>query len=125
MLVAIVGASNNPSKYGNIAVRSFLKNGHTVFPVNPQSAAMGLAIEGLKTYSNVLEISGPVDVATLYVPANVGEQILHDLARTQITEIWVNPGAESEQLRNSAKELGLKLVFQCSIVAIGDSPANY
>jgi len=125
MVVAIIGASNNSSKFGNIAVRSFASNGHTVFPVNPHCAELGLSIEGLKSYRNVLEIPWRIDVASLYVPANVGEQILSDLAKKRIPEIWVNPGAESTRLINRAKLLHLKLVFQCSIVAIGDSPANY
>ena len=57
MVVAIIGASNNSSKFGNIAVRSFASNGHTVFPVNPHCAELGLSIEGLKSYRNVLIFS--------------------------------------------------------------------
>ena len=125
MVVAIIGASTNLCKFGNIAVRSFLNKGHTVFPVNPECAEMAVAIEGLKAYRTVLEIPGRVDLATLYVPPNIGMRILDDLRQKQVPEIWVNPGAESDQLKDQAKNLGLRLVFQCSIVAIGDSPANY
>ena len=114
MVVAIIGASNNSFKFGNIAVRSFASNGHTVFPVNPHCAELGLSIEGLKSYRNVLEIPWRIDVESLYVPANVGEQILSDLAKKKIPEIWVNPGAESTRLINRAKLLHLQ-VYICTL----------
>ena len=33
--IAIIGASADRSKFGNIAVRAFVRQGFTVYPVNP------------------------------------------------------------------------------------------
>ena len=41
--VAIIGASSNPNKFGNKAVRAFLRQGYTVYPVNPNEPE----VEGL------------------------------------------------------------------------------
>ena len=43
--VAIIGASNNRSKFGNIAVRAFLRAGYTVLPITPNQRE----VEGLRT----------------------------------------------------------------------------
>ena len=41
--IAVVGASNDPAKYGNIIVRYLAAKGYTVLPVNPrQSEIAGL-----------------------------------------------------------------------------------
>ena len=69
-IVAVIGASSNRSKFGNRAVRAFVQQGYTVVPINPHAAE----IEGLKAYASVLEVPGPIDMATLYVPPEVGEQ---------------------------------------------------
>ena len=34
--IAVVGASNDPEKYGNIIVRNLAAKGYTVLPVNPR-----------------------------------------------------------------------------------------
>jgi uncharacterized protein len=64
-------------------------------------------------------------MATIYVPPDVGLAIVDDLARKGVTKVWFNPGSESAALVARAKALGLAPVEACSIVAIGDSPANY
>ncbi len=38
MKVAVVGASQNREKFGNKAVRAYVKNGDTVYPVNPNAS---------------------------------------------------------------------------------------
>ena len=38
--IAIIGASNDRSKFGNKAVRAFQQQGYQVFPVNPKEEAV-------------------------------------------------------------------------------------
>ena len=67
-VVAVIGASQDPRKFGNKAVRAFRYRGYEVVPVNPICAAANDTIEGLSTYASVLDVAGAVDLATLYVP---------------------------------------------------------
>jgi len=62
-VVAVVGASSDRRKFGNRAVRAFQQQGYTVVPINPHEAE----VEGLKAYASVLDVPGPVDMASLYV----------------------------------------------------------
>jgi uncharacterized protein len=119
--VAVIGASNDRRKYGNKAVRAFRAQGYTVYPINPRETS----IEGLVAYARVTDVPEPVEIATMYVPPEVGLTVVDDLARKGVTKVWFNPGSESAALVARAKALGLAPVEECSIVAIGDSPANY
>jgi uncharacterized protein len=117
-VVAVIGASNNRRKFGNRAVRAYLDQGYTVVPINPHERE----VEGLKAYASVLDVPGPIDMASFYVPPEVGEEIIGDVARKQIAEVWLNPGAESDELVARARALSIKPIVACSIVAIGRNP---
>jgi predicted CoA-binding protein len=117
-VVAVIGASNNRRKFGNRAVRAFVSEGHRVIPINPHERE----IEGLKAYASVLDVPGPIDMASLYVPPAVGERVIDEIARKQIAEVWLNPGAESDALIARARALAIQPIVACSIIAIGQNP---
>jgi uncharacterized protein len=117
-VVAVIGASSNRQKFGNRAVRAFQQQGYTVIPINPHETN----VEGLTTYASVLDVPGPVDMASFYVPPDVGEQVIEEIAKKGITEVWLNPGAESDALVARARALNLQPIVACSIVAIGQNP---
>lgn len=111
--IAIIGASNDPRKFGNQAVRTYKALGWTVYPVNPKEAQ----IEDLPSYPSVADLPHPVDRASLYVPPAVGIALLDAIAARGAAELWVNPGADSPQLIARAEQLGLVTVQACSIIA--------
>lgn len=120
-VVAVVGASNDRRKYGNKALRAFLAEGYRVIPINPNERE----VEGLPTFASVLDVPGPIDMATVYVPPDVTMSLLDEFARKQIQEIWINPGAEDDPVMTEARRRGLNAIFACSIVGIGRSPAQF
>jgi predicted CoA-binding protein len=120
-VVAIIGASSDRRKFGNKALRAFQHQGHTVIPVNPNEAE----VEGLRTVASVLDIPGPVDMATFYVPPDVGVRVLDDVARKNIREVWLNPGADTEAVIARARTLGIEPIVACSIIAVGENPYDY
>ena len=120
-VVAVIGASRDRQKFGNKAVRAFRHRGYEVIPINPRHRE----IEGLTTYGSVLDVPVPIDMATLYLPPSVGEQVVADVAAKKIPELWLNPGADGPGVVRRARALGLKPALGCSIVAIGESPADY
>ena len=117
-VVAVIGASNDRNKFGNRAVRAFRQQGYTVVPINPHETE----VEGLKTYPSVLDVPGPIDMASFYVPPEIGEQVIADVARKGIAEVWLNPGADSDELIARARALQIQPIVACSIVAIGENP---
>ena len=119
--VAVVGASSDRSKFGNKALRAFRAEGHTVIPINPNERE----VEGLKTYASVLDVPEAIDMATVYVQPEVAQQLLAEFEQKKIPEIWINPGAESDDLVAEAKRRRLNIIQACSIVGIGRSPYSF
>jgi predicted CoA-binding protein len=117
-VVAVIGASNNRRKFGNRAVRAFQQQGYTVIPINPHEAE----VEGLKAYASVLDVPGTIDMASIYLPPEIGEQVIEEIARKGIPEVWINPGAESDALIARARALHVQPIVACSIVSIGENP---
>ena len=119
-VVAVIGASNDRRKFGNRAVRAYRDQGYTVVPINPHESQ----VEGLTSYKSILDVPGTVDMASFYVPPDIGEQVIAEVARKGVGEVWLNPGAESDALIARARELALTPIVACSIVAIGQNPYN-
>ena len=119
--VAVIGASSNRRKFGNKALRAFAHQGYTVYAINPHEKE----IEGHPAYASVLDVPEALDMATVYVPSEVGVRVMDDLAAKKVAEVWLNPGADGPEVVARANQLGLKTIQACSIIAIGESPSGY
>ena len=118
--VAIIGASADRSKFGNKAVRAFLRRGYTVFPVNPKETE----IENLPAFKSIAEVPSRPDLVSVYLPPPVLLKVLPAIAARGCDELWLNPGTESDEVLVAAETLGLNVIQACSIVGIGESPED-
>ncbi len=119
--VAILGASADRAKFGNKAVRAYLRQGYDVYPVNPK----GGQIEGLKVHRSLAEVPlAKLDRISVYLPPRLGLAVHDEVAAKGGRELWLNPGSESEELVERAHALGLPPIQACSIVAIGVDPSE-
>jgi len=116
--IAVIGASSDRHKFGNKAFRAFQAEGYKVIPINPNETA----VEGVSTYPSVIEVPGTIDMATVYVPPEIGITLLDGFERKQIAEIWINPGAESDALMAEARRRKLNVIEACSIIGLGRNP---
>jgi predicted CoA-binding protein len=87
--VAVVGASTDRRKFGNIILRDLARKGFTVFPVNPGEGE----VEGLRAYASLADVPGGVHIADLVVPPAVGARALAALEPSQAEVVWLQPGA--------------------------------
>jgi len=117
-VVAVIGASSDRTKFGNKAVRAFARQGYTVVPIHPREEV----VEGLKAYRSVLDVPGSIDMATMYLAPALGMRVIEEVAQKGIQEVWLNPGAESPELVERARELGLRPTVACSILGVGENP---
>ncbi|MDR3459390.1 MAG: CoA-binding protein [Verrucomicrobiae bacterium] len=118
--IAIIGASADRSKFGNKAVRAFVRQGFTVYPVNPKETG----IEGLPAFKSIAEVPVRPNLVSVYLPPAVLVKVLPDIAARGCDELWLNPGTESDEVLIAAERLGLKVIQACSIVGIGMSPED-
>ena len=120
-IVAVVGASRERHKFGNKALRAFRDAGHTVIPINPHETE----VEGLRAYASVLDVPGPIDMATVYVQPGTAKALLDEFERKRIPEIWLNPGADDDDVLAEARRRRLNVIAACSIIGAGKSPGDY
>ncbi len=118
--IAIIGASNDRSKFGNKAVRAFQQQGYEVFPVNPKEET----VEGLPAFKTIADVPVRPQKISVYLPPPVLLKVLPDIAAKGCDELWLNPGTESDAVLAEAERLKLNVVQACSIVAVGVSPAH-
>jgi uncharacterized protein len=119
--VAVVGASSDRRKFGNKALRAFQAEGYRVIPINPNERV----VEGIPTYASVLDVPETIDMATVYVQPDVGLRLLPEFEQKKIAEIWINPGADSDEVLTEARRRKLNVIAACSIIAIGQNPAAF
>lgn len=89
---AVVGASADPSKFGNKVFRSLRNSGYIVYPVNPR----GGALEGVTVYTSLAELPRAPEVVDLVVPPSVTEQVVKEIHKLHLDRVWMQPGAESD-----------------------------
>lgn len=89
---AIIGASNNPNKYGNRILLDLKQAGYEIIPINPSSKE----IEGLRAYKNLSEANKKIDVVIFVVPPHITLEILKNLP-SQIKKVWMQPGASNQE----------------------------
>ena len=103
---AVVGASQDRSKYGNKVLRAYQQNDLTVFPINPKTAE----VEGLKSYPDLAALPEPVHGISIITPPSVTERLVEDIAAAGIRHVWMQPGAESDLAVERAEALGLNVI---------------
>jgi len=118
--IAIIGASNDPCKFGNKAVRAYLRQGYTVYPVNTNEER----IEGLPAFRSIRDVPARPQTVSVYLPPALTLRVLPDIAAKGCDELWLNPGTESEAVLAEAGRLGLNVIQACSIVGVGVSPES-
>jgi predicted CoA-binding protein len=114
---AVVGASEDRSKYGNKVLRCYLQNGRTVYPVNPSAAT----IEGVACHPDLRRLPGPVHGVSVITPPNVTEVVVEHLPASGAAWVWMQPGAESDSAIARAEALGIRVIAggPCLLVALG------
>src|SRR4030043_1114018 len=90
---AIVGATDNPEKYGHQIFKNLKNRGYEVYPVNPKLKEL----EGTRCYASLANIPVKVDVVDFVVPPGVTEEILKECKELGLSRIWLPPGSERER----------------------------
>ena len=114
---AVVGASNDPSKYGAKVFACYLQNEREVYPVNPRETE----IQGHRAFVSLDELPLLVPAVSIITPPSVTERVVEDAARSGVTSLWMQPGAESPAAIRKAEELGLEVIANgpCLLVVLG------
>ncbi|MBA7613169.1 putative protein YccU [subsurface metagenome] len=109
---AVVGATDNPEKYGHQILINLKNRDYEVYPVNPRLET----IEGMKCYATLSELPAKVDVVDFVVPPAATESILKECLKLGLNRIWLQPGSESEAAIRFCRENNLKVVHDVCVM---------
>lgn len=112
--VVVLGASSNPERYSNQAVRLLKDYGCHVIPVNPG----GGEIYGLSVVKSLGEIAGQVHTLTLYVNPAISGQAGPSILALHPERVIFNPGTENPGLEELCRSNGIKTERACTLVLL-------
>ncbi len=88
--IAIIGATDNAAKYGNVIYKDLKRKGYKIFPVNPGRNF----VDGDQAYVSISKLPEKPTIINFVVPPTVTLKILQDCLEVNLLNIWVQPGAE-------------------------------
>lgn len=92
--IAVIGATDRPGKYGGIIYRDLKRKGHEVFAVNPYRET----VDGDPCWKSVKDLPEVPTIADFVIPAKRGLMVLEECEAAGVFNIWLQPGAESQEL---------------------------
>lgn len=98
--VAVVGATDDPRKYGSVIYRDLKRKGFTVFPVNPGRDF----VDGDATYASLADLPEDPTIVNIVVPPAVTLKVLQEADRLGHRNVWIQPGAEDPAVLRYVQE---------------------
>ncbi len=112
-LIAVVGATDSPRKYGGIIYRDLKAKGYRVVGVNPGR----ITVDGDKAFPALSDLPERPDIVNVVVPPHETIRIVEQAAEIPDAAVWVQPGAGSSAVRQRLDELGVPaLIGACIMV---------
>ena len=113
-MVAVVGATDSPGKYGGIIYRDMKSLGYRVRGVNPNRTV----VDGDECFPNLAALPERPDIIDLVVPAEIGLAVAREAVSLGYDNLWIQPGAEGPALLAFLQDNGVThIADSCIMVA--------
>lgn len=112
--IAVVGASNNPRKYGNVIMHDLRRKGYTVLPVNLREKE----IAGLAAYRSLREVPAPIHVVSLVVPPASTLLVLKEAVELGLPAVFLQDGSFDDAVLEFAATAPFKTVYGACIMVV-------
>jgi uncharacterized protein len=113
MATLVLGASENPARYSNMAVLRLLNTGHKVYAYSIRKGN----IHGLETIQHFPE-PGSVHTVTLYIGSATLPQFATQIIELHPEYVIFNPGTENPAVRETLEAAGIKCIEACTLVML-------
>lgn len=118
--IAVVGATANPSKYGNIIYHDLKSKGFTVYAVNPYRDE----IDGDPCWRSLADLPDPPTIVDIVVPPARTVAVLQECLDLGLRNVWIQPGAADRAVREFVEEHDFNaLIDVCIMVQARPLPA--
>ena len=111
---AVVGASDDPARYGYKIWRVLRDRGYVAAPIHPRHKE----IDGEPVYRSLRDLPSVPDVVDMVVNPATGIRVMEDIRDLGIRHVWMQPGTRSDEIRAFAEAHGITLIEDCVLVRI-------
>ncbi|MFI7023145.1 CoA-binding protein [Micromonospora sp. NPDC049900] len=112
-VIAVVGASRDPSKAAHAVPAEMQRHGWRIVPVNPTADELF----GEPVYRSLADIPHPVDLVDVFRPAEDAVDVVRQAVAIGAPAVWLQLGIVSAQAREIAEQAGVDYVEdRCLIV---------
>ena len=110
--IALVGATKNKEKVGNIILRDLTKKGYEVIPVTPKDDE----VEGIKTVNKVENLPKDIDSIVFVVPPKIGIEVTKETINSRFKNLWYQPGTYSAEIEKILSKNDIKAIHDICIL---------
>lgn len=104
--IAVVGASDDPSRASHRIMGTLLRAGYEVVPVNPEVHE----VRGVPAVGALADIDGEVDIVDVFRRPEHAPDIAREAVETGAKTLWLQSGITSTEAREIAQEGGIGYV---------------
>lgn len=108
-VLAVVGVSEDPEKYGNKIFKTLRHAGENAFAVNPK----GGMVMGEKVYESLRALPAAPATVILVIPPKFTASVVEEAVRLKAAAIWFQPGSYDAQAADFALKNGVKVYNEC------------
>lgn len=105
-VIAVVGASRDPSKAAHSVPAEMQRYGWRIIPVNPSADELF----GEPAYRSLADIPHPVDLVDVFRPAEEAAEVVRQAVAIGAPAVWLQLGIVSPQARQLAQQAGIDYV---------------
>jgi uncharacterized protein len=109
----VIGASENPERYANQAVRMLLDYEHNVIALGVKSGR----IDDVEILNEMPE-NISIDTITLYVNPALQEQYKHQILQLKPRRVIFNPGTENQDFEKLLIDNNIEPIEACTLVML-------
>ena len=112
----VLGASENTSRYSNMAVKKLEAHDHPVVALGRRAGKIG----DTPIITEKLPVEG-IDTVTLYLNPDNQKPYYDYIIGLKPKRIIFNPGTENDELQSLAKQKGIQTIEACTLVMLSTS----